>query len=89
YSSIDYVIQRMITRELGMPIDRTVPPDKPRDGARLNEKVREAMGIGGLIESPMTPTQATSGQLEAPQGPAGSGSSAVSTPSSDDKDAAK
>ncbi|HET6428448.1 MAG TPA: hypothetical protein VFJ30_08565 [Phycisphaerae bacterium] len=53
YSSIEYVIQRMITRQLGVPMDTTVPPDKPRDGAELDERVKQAMGIGGLIETPL------------------------------------
>ena len=53
YSSIEYVIQKMITRELGMPVDGTIPPGKPRDGAGMDEKITEALGIGGLIETPL------------------------------------
>jgi len=53
YSSIDYVIQRMVAREMGVPVDRLVPPDKPRNAANLDDRVKEALGAGGLIETPL------------------------------------
>jgi len=52
------VIQRMIVRQLGVPVDKTVPPGKPRDGSELDDRLKDAMGIGGLIETPMPQSRA-------------------------------
>jgi len=53
YSSVAHLIQRMIMQELGEPAEKAVPPAKPRNGMRLDEKIRGALGIGRLLELPL------------------------------------
>lgn len=52
-SSVRYLIQRMVMQDLGMPFERVVPPDKPRDPKKIDPKVRKALGIGDLYEDPL------------------------------------
>ena len=53
YSAVDNIVQRMVMRRLGQPVDRVIPPGRPAGGAGLDKKVREALGIGQLIEEPL------------------------------------
>jgi len=53
YSGVDFIIERMIMRRLGRPVDQVIPPGRPADGAGLDKKLREALGIGRLIEEPL------------------------------------
>ncbi|KKL96071.1 hypothetical protein LCGC14_1848140, partial [marine sediment metagenome] len=57
YSSVNYVIQKMIMQELGLPVDQSVIPAKPSDGGELPQNVRDAMGIGNLLEAPLVPAK--------------------------------
>ena len=53
YSSVHYILQRMIMQELGKPVEEVVLPRKPRDGMSLDERVRQALGIGPRPELPL------------------------------------
>jgi type IV pilus assembly protein PilQ len=53
HSTAKYVIQRMIMQGLNKPVERVIPPRKPRDGASLPADVRRALGIGGRPEDPL------------------------------------
>ena len=53
YSSIHYLVQRMIMQELGHPVEKVILPGKPRDGMSLDENIRKALGIGPRPEMPL------------------------------------
>jgi len=57
-SVIKYAIQRMIMHELGKPVERIIPPAKPRSGADVDEDVRDALGIDRRYEDPLPPVPA-------------------------------
>jgi len=52
-SSVDYVIQKMVMQELGMPYERVIEPNKPRDLEKIDPAAREALGMGNLYEDPL------------------------------------
>jgi type IV pilus assembly protein PilQ len=52
-SSIKYVIERMVSEELGKPVERVIPPRKPRDGDKVEEPVRSGLGIRKRTEDPL------------------------------------
>jgi len=52
-SSIKYAIRKMIMHELGKPLERIIPPDKPRDAQDVDEDVRKALGIQQRFEDPL------------------------------------
>jgi len=52
-SSIKYAIQKMIMHELGKPLERIIPPGKPRDAGDVDEDVRKALGIQQRFEDPL------------------------------------
>jgi len=52
-SSVKYVIRRMIMNELGKPVERVIPPAKPRDASRLDDDVRRTFGITERPEDPL------------------------------------
>jgi hypothetical protein len=52
-SSAKYLIQQMIMQELGKPVERIVPPDKPRDADKVESDVRKALGISKRYEDPI------------------------------------
>jgi len=52
-SSIRYVIERMISEELGKPVERVIPWRKPRDGSKVEEPVRSGLGIRKRTEDPL------------------------------------
>jgi len=53
YSAAKYVVQRMIMAELGKPVERVIPPRKPRDTGELGPDIRKAFGISPRIEDPL------------------------------------
>jgi len=52
-SAANHVIQRMIMQELGKPVERIIPPDKPLDADRVDPDVRKALGIQQRIQDPL------------------------------------
>jgi hypothetical protein len=52
-SAAKYIIQRLIMHELGQPVERIIPPGKPRDASLLDEKVRQKLGIEPRKEAPL------------------------------------
>lgn len=53
YSSVQNVIQRMMMNDLGKPVERIVPPGKPRDASQAAPDVREKFGLQPRIEDPL------------------------------------
>ena len=53
YSSIKYVIQRMIMADLGMPYERIIPPAKPRVNTKVDPKILRKLGMGMMLEDPL------------------------------------
>ena len=53
HSSIKYVIERMVSEELGTPVERVIPSRKPRDGSKVDEPVRNGLGIRKRTEDPL------------------------------------
>jgi len=53
YSSVKYIVQRMIMQELGVPVERVIPPAKPRDVRILDQEARKALGIETRPEDPL------------------------------------
>ncbi|MDY6913932.1 MAG: secretin N-terminal domain-containing protein [Planctomycetota bacterium] len=53
FSSAKYVVQRMIMQELDKPVERVIPPRKPRDTRKLGPKVKKAIGIRPRPEDPL------------------------------------
>lgn len=51
-STIKYIIQRMIMNELGKPVERVIPPGKPRDAYKLDRDIRRTFD---MIERPEDP----------------------------------
>ncbi len=85
-SVIKYAIQRMIMHELGKPVERIIPPAKPRSGADVDEDVRERLGIEQRYEDPLPPVpdyklRSDIMNLEAPAGCEPSVDEPVNTPS--------
>jgi type IV pilus assembly protein PilQ len=52
-SEVQYVIEKMIMQDLGLPVERIVPPKKPLDTSRIPEDVKEALGIQPRITDPL------------------------------------
>jgi len=52
-SDTKYIIQRMIMHELGKPVERIIPPRKPRSAAEVEPAVRKAFGIEQRFEDPL------------------------------------
>jgi len=52
-SSAKYIVQDMVMQDLGLPLERIVPPKKPRDPKKVDPKVRRSLGIGDLYEDPV------------------------------------
>jgi len=85
-SVIKYAIQRMIMHELGKPVERIIPPAKPRSGADVDEDVRDQLGIEPRYEDPLPPVpdyklRSDVMDLEAPAGYEPSVDEPVNTPS--------
>ena len=57
-TSVHFVIQRMMMQDLGRPVERMIPPAKPRDAANVEPVVRDAFGITQRYEDPLTPSMA-------------------------------
>jgi type IV pilus assembly protein PilQ len=55
YSAAKYIVQRMIMNEMGLPVERVIPPRKPRDAADLAPEVRKALGAAPRPEDPLPP----------------------------------
>jgi len=53
YSSVKYIIQRMIMQDLGKPVERIIPPAKPRLAEQVEPEVRKAMGVEPRPEDPL------------------------------------
>jgi len=55
------IIQHMMMRELGQPLERVVPPGKPRNAEGLDKAIRDALGTEPRLELPLrkTPDKAT------------------------------
>ena len=53
YSSVKWVIQRMIMQDLGKPAERIIPPGKPRSATKVEPEVRKAMGVEIRYEDPL------------------------------------
>jgi len=49
-SSIKYLIRQLVMQDLAMPVERIVPPGKPRDPQKVDPAVRKALGIGDRYE---------------------------------------
>jgi type IV pilus assembly protein PilQ len=49
-SSAKYIVQDMVMQDLGLPLERIVPPKKPRNPKKVDPKIRKAFGIGDLYE---------------------------------------
>ncbi len=52
YSATKYILQQMIMQELGKPVERIIPPGKPREADKVEPEVRESFGIEPRIEDP-------------------------------------
>jgi len=50
------IIQHMMMRELGQPLERVVPPRKPRNAEGLDKAIRDALGIEPRLEMPLRKT---------------------------------
>ena len=53
YSTVKYMIQRMIMQQMGKPVELVIPAQKPRDGGSLPKNVRKALGIDKRPEEPL------------------------------------
>jgi len=53
YSAVKYIIERMVMQELGKPVERIIPPRKPREARKIAPKVRKAFNIGPRYEDPL------------------------------------
>jgi len=53
YSAVKYVIERMMMQELRKPVERIIPPGKPRDADQIEPAVRERFGIQQRYEDPL------------------------------------
>jgi len=54
YSSVKYVIQRMIMNEMHLPVERIIPPRRPRDAVDIAPDVRKTLGIEQRPEDPLS-----------------------------------
>lgn len=54
-TSAHFVIQRMMMQDLHRPVERMIPPAKPRDAANIEPVVREAFGVTPRFEDPLMP----------------------------------
>ncbi|KPK86307.1 MAG: hypothetical protein AMJ81_01635 [Phycisphaerae bacterium SM23_33] len=52
-SGVDFIMERMVLQELGLPVEKIVMPYKPRNGMKLDKSVRDALGIGPRPELPL------------------------------------
>jgi len=57
-SSALFIVQRMIMQDLGRPVERIIPHDKPRDASAVEPVVRDTFGITQRYEDPLTPSGA-------------------------------
>ena len=53
YSSVKYVIQRMIMNEMHLPVERIIPPRQPRNAVDVDLDVRKAFGMEQRPEDPL------------------------------------
>ncbi len=53
YSATKYVLERMIMTDLGKPVERMIPPNKPRSAVDLPKDVRDAFDARPRIEDPL------------------------------------
>jgi type IV pilus assembly protein PilQ len=56
-SSVRYVIQRMVMQEMGKPVERIIPSEKPRDAEAVDPEVRSGLGIDKRPEDPFPRTK--------------------------------
>jgi len=52
-STAKYVVQQMVMQELGKPVERIVPPDKPLKAKDVEPEVREKLGIAERYFDPL------------------------------------
>jgi hypothetical protein len=58
-SSAHYIIQRMLMQDLNKPVERMIPPGKPREASKVEPVVRDAFGIEQRPEDPLMPSATT------------------------------
>ena len=81
FSAVKYVIQRMIMNEMGKPVERIIPPGKPRRARDVDSDVRKAFGIGSRPEDPLPGVRRPK-----PDAPSGKGAQVKTRPeAADDK----
>ena len=44
----------MVMQDMGLPVERVIPPDKPRDADKLQPEVRNAFDIRERPEDPLS-----------------------------------
>jgi type IV pilus secretin PilQ/predicted competence protein len=54
-SSVKNVLEKMVCQDLGLPVDRVIDPNKPRNG-EVTPAAKAAFGIQGRPEDPARPT---------------------------------
>jgi type IV pilus assembly protein PilQ len=52
-SAVDHIVQRSIMQGMNLPVERIVPPDKPREAKYVATPVREAFGMEERPEDPL------------------------------------
>lgn len=52
-STTKYIIQQMMMQELGKPVERIIPPRRPRNAEDIDQDVRDAFGITKRYEDPV------------------------------------
>ncbi|MFA6133706.1 MAG: secretin N-terminal domain-containing protein [Phycisphaerae bacterium] len=60
-STAAYIVQRMMMQEMGLPVQRIIPPDKPLHARDVAPEVREAFDIEPRPMDPIMPPAASSG----------------------------
>lgn len=53
YSAAKYIVERLVMTELGKPVERVIPPNKPRTAEGLPKDVRNAFDAQPRIEDPL------------------------------------